>query len=61
MHHSQINKHMWKTTLYIVDRKCEKKILDQHLRLDPHFKLMGSILGCDPSLIQVSWKSVQEL
>ena len=33
--------------------KKEKKILDLSLHLDPHQKLMGSILGGDPSSIQV--------
>ena len=39
-------------------QKSEKEFLDPSLHLDRHQKLMGSILGRDPSAIQVSSKSV---
>lgn len=36
----------------------EKRFMELSLYSDPDQKLMGSILGRDPSTIQVSWKSI---
>lgn len=40
-------------------KKVRKTIMDASLYLYPHQNVMGSILGQDPSPIQVLWKSVQ--
>ena len=39
-------------------KKERKQIIDPSFYLDQHQQLKGSILGRDPSSIQVSWKSV---
>ena len=51
---------MKKEPYLAVCRKERKEILDPSHYLDPHQKLMGSIVGQEPSSIQESWKPVQE-
>ena len=48
-----------KDTLSPNVRVNREKYLDLSLYLDPHQKVMGSILDWDTSSIQVLWKTVQ--